>query len=280
MCPQGCKHGLNCGRLRAVLPSHTKIDFICRIAECVPVPAPKHTAHLKSESGRVPAEMVGFAVNVLMLIDQDWWTRVWGAVSYYLYHFGGLGVMLLAILDSSFLSVPEGNDLLIVILSAGKSWGTMAYYVGMTTIGSVIGCILLYSVGRKGGSPILKRRFAAEKIERAEKLFERFGILTVLIPSILPPPLPFKIFVLSAGVFRLNILSFLVAVVIGRTIRYSVWGVLAVLYGNPVKRFMQQNLKEVGIVFFGVFALMSALTILYYVRHMKAHKIDKPNSDV
>ena len=101
--------------------------------------------------GAIAAETVGFAVNVLNayrsgLVDQD----LGAAFMRHLYRFGGLGVMLLAIADSSFLSVPEGNDLLIVILSAGKSWGTMAYYVGMTTIGSVIGCILLYSVGRKG----------------------------------------------------------------------------------------------------------------------------------
>jgi len=210
-----------------------------------------------------------------MLIEQDWWIRLWGAVSSYLYHFGGLGVLLLAIADSSFLSVPEGNDLLIVILSAGKSWGTMAYYVAMTTVGSVIGCILLYSVGRKGGSPILKRRFSKEKIERAEKLFEKYGLLTVLIPSILPPPLPFKIFVLSAGVFRLNVLSFLIAVVIGRSIRYSIWGVLAVLYGNPVKRFMQENLKEVGIALFAAFVVIGVLIVIYCARRLKIAKIEK-----
>jgi membrane protein DedA with SNARE-associated domain len=219
--------------------------------------------------------MVGVAVNILMLIEQHWWARLWGELSSSIHHFGGLGVMLLAIGDSSFLSVPEGNDLLIVLLSAGKSWGTMAYYVAMTTFGSVIGCILLYSVGRKGGSPILKRRFSAKKIERAEKLFARYGILTVLIPSILPPPLPFKIFVLSAGVFRLNILTFLIAVVIGRTIRYSIWGVLAVLYGNPVKQFIQQNFKEMGIAFFAAFALMSALIIIYCIRYLKENKTEK-----
>ena len=182
-------------------------------------------------------------MNGLMFIDQDWWARIWGSISGGISTFGGLGVMLLAIGDSSFLSVPEGNDLLIVVLSAGKSWSTMAYYVAMTTIGSVLGCILLYFVGRKGGSPLLKRRFSQVKIDRAEELFNRYGIRdSLLIPSILPPPLPFKIFVLSAGVFRMNVLSFLTAIVIGRAMRYSIWGVLAVLYGNPVKRFMQQHL--------------------------------------
>jgi membrane protein DedA with SNARE-associated domain len=216
-------------------------------------------------------------MNGLMFIGHDWWAGIWGSISGGISAFGGLGLMLLAIVDSSFLSVPEGNDLLIVVLSAGKSWGTMTYYVAMTTIGSVLGCILLYSVGRKGGSPLLKRRFSPGKIERAEKLFDRYGIMTVLIPSILPPPLPFKIFVLSAGVFRMNIFSFLTAIVIGRAIRYAIWGVLAVLYGNPVKRFMQQNLRDVGIALIAAFILVSALITIYCVRRLKETKSEKIN---
>ncbi len=180
--------------------------------------------------------------------------------------------MCLAIGDSSFLSLPEGNDLLIVILSAGKSWGHMAYYVGMTIMGSVLGCLLLYSVGRKGGSPMLRRKFSQQSIERAERLFERYGVLTVVIPSILPPPMPFKIFVLSAGVFRLKALEFLTAVVIGRTIRYSMWGILAVLYGNSVKLYMQENLNVIGMILFGGFALVALLSSLYYFRRIRARK--------
>jgi membrane protein DedA with SNARE-associated domain len=180
--------------------------------------------------------------------------------------------MCLAIGDSSFLSLPEGNDLLIVVLSAGKSWGNMAYYVAMTITGSVLGCLLLYSVGRKGGSPMLRRKFSTEAIARAERLFERYGILTVLIPSILPPPMPFKIFVLSAGVFRLKVLEFLMAVAIGRTIRYSMWGILAVLYGNSVKLYMQQNLHFIGMILFGVFALAISAALVYYFRRIRTNR--------
>ena len=170
----------------------------------------------------------------------------------------------MAIGDSSFLSLPEANDLLIVVLSAGKSWGTMVYFVGMTIIGSVIGCLILYTIGRKGGSPILRRKFTQQQIDRAEKLFERYGILTVLIPSIIPPPMPFKIFVLIAGVFRLRLWQFLTAVVIGRTIRYSMWGIIAVLYGNTVKSYMQQNLNIMGTLLSIAFALALASVCIYY----------------
>lgn len=205
-------------------------------------------------------------MNVLMLVGRDGWPEWMGNMGSVLLGFGGLGVMLLAVADSSFLSVPEGNDLLIVILSTGRGWGNMAYYVAMTTLGSVIGCTLLYSVGRKGGSPLLHRRFRPAQIDRAERLFKRFGLLTVLIPSILPPPLPFKIFVLSAGVFRLRLASFLSAVILGRTLRYCMWGILAVLYGNSVKNFMQENLRQVGIVLLAVFVLAAAGVLFCWVR--------------
>ena len=183
--------------------------------------------------------------------------------------FGGPGLLLLAICDSSFLSFPEGNDLLIVILSTGQSWARMAYFVGMTITGSVIGCLILYSVGRKAGSPILNRKFSRRNIERAERLFKKYGVFTVLIPSILPPPMPFKIFVLSAGVFRLNAPSFLMAVLIGRTIRYSIWGILAVLYGNSVRMYMQENLKILGIALTAVFILAFAILFTRYIRHSR-----------
>jgi len=211
-------------------------------------------------------------MNLLILSDQHWLAKLSSSIGAAISGLGGLGVLILAIGDSSFLTVPEANDLLIVILSSGKSWGNMAYYVGMTVIGSVIGCFLLYSVGRRGGSPILRRRFSQQKVDRAEMLFKKYGILTIVIPSILPPPLPFKIFVLSAGVFRLNILEFLAAVVIGRTIRYSMWGILAVLYGNTFKQYMQQNLNSIGTILLILFGLVLAAVLGFYLYRRKSQK--------
>jgi membrane protein YqaA with SNARE-associated domain len=184
----------------------------------------------------------------------------------------GPGLFLVAILDSSFLSIPEGNDILIVMLSIGKTWGRMAYYVGMTTVGSIIGCLALYTVGRKGGNPLLKRRFSAETVEWAEKQYERFGVLTVVVPSILPPPTPFKIFVLIAGVFELPTWEFIGAVAIGRTIRYSMWGVLAVLYGQAAKEYMQQNLPRVGMILFGILLVMLLVIVGIYIRRVRARR--------
>jgi membrane protein DedA with SNARE-associated domain len=211
----------------------------------------------------------------LMVSSQNWLARFGSSASSVIASLGGPGVLLVAVADSSFLSIPEGNDLLIVVLSTGGSWANMAYYVCMTVIGSVTGCFLLYSVGRRGGNPLLRRRFSEQQIERAEKLFKKFGILTIIVPSIIPPPMPFKIFVLSAGVFRVRLAEFLTAVIIGRSIRYAMWGILAVLYGNSVKLYMQQNLREIGMILFGVFVIGVATAIFFYTRRMKRARDSK-----
>lgn len=210
-----------------------------------------------------------FSLLVSFLSTHHWLARLGSSASSLVATFGGPGVLLLAIGDSSFLSLPEGNDLLIVVLSTSRSWSHMAYFVAMTITGSVLGCLLLYSVGRKGGSSMLRRRFSEQNIERAERLFKKYGIMTVVVPSILPPPMPFKIFVLSAGVFRLRALEFLAAVVIGRTLRYSMWGIFAVLYGNSVRLYMQQNLNVIGMVLLGGFVLFAAVVLTCYLHRKR-----------
>ena len=160
---------------------------------------------------------------------------------------GGPGLFLLALADSSFVSVPEGNDLLIVVLSTGQPWRSMFYYVAMTTAGSVTGCSLLYWVGRRGGA-YFEKRVRSAKLERVGSSYRRWGVWAVVVPSILPPPTPFKIFVLSAGVFRLPFARFLLAVGLGRGVRYLKWGILAVLFGEVVGRILRENLPVVGMV--------------------------------
>jgi membrane protein DedA with SNARE-associated domain len=208
-----------------------------------------------------------------MLISlPDWLVRVASAIRDFAFSLQGPGLFLVALADSSFLTIPEGNDLLIVVLSTGNSWERMAYYVGMTTMGSLAGCLLLYLVGRRGGSPLLRRRFSQAYIAKVDRLFDRYGVWAIAVPCLLPPPCPFKIFVLSAGVFRLSVLRFLTAVAIGRTVRYSMWGILAVLYGNSVKVFMQQHLTTIGIILFGLFLLCCGVGLAFVIYRGRRRK--------
>lgn len=184
---------------------------------------------------------------------------------------GGPGLFLIAVADSSFITIPEANDILIVVLSIGQHWYTMLCYVMMTTLGSVLGCCLLYSAGRKGGEVMLRKRFSQARIDWVRGMFARSDILMILIPCLLPPPMPFKIFVLSSGVFGLKPSRFIFAVFMGRTLRYSMWGVLAVLYGEVIRDFIQHDIHKVGIILMVLFfALAMGLVVRYLQQQRKA----------
>ncbi|HEY7502219.1 MAG TPA: VTT domain-containing protein [Vicinamibacterales bacterium] len=159
---------------------------------------------------------------------------------------GGPGLFIIAFLDSSFLSFPEVNDILIVVLTTQHK-ERMPYYAFMTTLGSIAGCLALYALARRGGEAFLRKRFKAHYVDVAMERFRRYGLLAVLIPSILPPPTPFKVFVLAAGVAKVRPLDFIAAIAIGRGIRYFGEGLLAVYYGDQAADFLRDNAGAVAI---------------------------------
>jgi membrane protein YqaA with SNARE-associated domain len=144
---------------------------------------------------------------------------------------GPWGIVVIAFFDSSFLSLPEVNDIFLVTESSARP-GTAWMYVIATTVGSVLGCSALWFAGKRGGEPLLVRRFGAERVEQTRQAFRRWDILALAMPALLPPPMPFKIFVFSAGVFGVPYKRFVVAIAAARGTRYAAWGVLGMLYGR------------------------------------------------
>ena len=164
---------------------------------------------------------------------------------------GGPGLFIIAFLDSSFLSFPEVNDLLIVWLTTQHK-ERMPYYALMTTLGSICGCLALYALARRGGEAFLRKRFNPKYVDVALERFRRYGLLAILIPSIMPPPMPFKIFVLAAGVSKVRLFDFVMAIAIGRGIRYFGEGLLAVYYGDHAAEFIKENTGLVALIAGGV----------------------------
>ena len=181
--------------------------------------------------------------------------------------YGAPGLMIIAIFDSSFLSLPEVNDAALMALSIAHP-SRMWEYAAMTVLGSVIGCTLLYSVGRKGGEAMLRKRFAADKVDRIRGWYQKYGMLAVIVPSLLPPPLPFKIFVLTAGAFHTPWLRFMAAVAIGRSIRYFAEGILAVWYGKQAIEIVANNFPIVGMVLAGV--IVACALVYVFMRRNRA----------
>ncbi len=178
---------------------------------------------------------------------------------------GGPGLFVVAFLDSSFLSLPEVNDLLVIAMVRSDT-ESMPYYALMATLGSISGCLVLYLLGRRGGDSLVRRRFGGHRLTRAMELSQRYGILAVAIPAILPPPAPFKVFVLLAGVAKVPLSQFVTAVAVGRGLRYFGEGWLAVRYGEQAEALLVENGQFVSLALAGIVAVA---TIAYFLLRKK-----------
>ncbi len=182
-------------------------------------------------------------------------------VSNYLVAFGPAGLFAIALLDSALIPLPGGPDAVMLLLSTQRpAW--MPFYALAATAGSVIGCVILYYISRRAGRSALER-FPPEKQAKVKGLVDRYDVLSVLVASVLPPPFPFKLFVITAGVFRLSVVRFAAAVAAGRAFRFFLEGFIAVRYGDRAKEVLAENYPAVGlsvagliVAFFVVRALM------------------------
>jgi membrane protein YqaA with SNARE-associated domain len=175
-------------------------------------------------------------------------------------YFAAPAMIVIGTLDSSLLSLPEINDYLVV----GRcfKYPHAAFYFPLfAATGSVIGCNILYSIIRRGGQAVLRKRFPLQSIKRVERAYERFGFLAIGIPAILPPPLPFKIFVATAGALEYPRWKFLLTVMIARSFRYYVEGILAVYYGRRVLVFMKDN----GLVIVSIVGTLVLIGLIIYL---------------
>jgi membrane protein YqaA with SNARE-associated domain len=183
-------------------------------------------------------------------------------------------MVLIGALDSSLLSLPEINDYLVV--GRCYKYPQAAFYFPLfAALGSVLGCLLLYTIMRRGGQALLRKRFKPESIQKVERAYERFGVFAIAIPAILPPPLPFKIFVATAGTLEYPRWKFLLTVMIARSFRYYVEGILAVYYGRRVLLFMKDN----GLVILSIVAAAAVVAIIVYylvTRRTRKQTITEP----
>jgi membrane protein YqaA with SNARE-associated domain len=160
---------------------------------------------------------------------------------------GGPGLFGIAYLDSSFVSLPQINDILVVLMvTRDKSW--MPYYAAMATLGSIAGCYTIYLLAEKSGETFLRKRLHDGHMDRALNLYKRHGLLALMVPALLPPPAPFKLFVLAAGLAEVRPLQFVLAIALARGARYLALGVLAIYYGDVALELMRTRGRDVALV--------------------------------
>ena len=170
-----------------------------------------------------------------------WLTRL----SEYLITYGAFGLFMLALLDSTFVPLPSSADALMLLLSTtNPSW--MLLYAFMATAGSALGCLILYLISRRAGARALNR-FSEKKQAKVKNWIERYDMFAVLAATLMPPPFPFKVFVVSAGVFRFSLVRFMLAIIVGRGFRFLLEGYVAVRYGAKAKEIIAKYYPWIGL---------------------------------
>ena len=179
---------------------------------------------------------------------------------------GGPGLFLIAFLDSSFISLPQINDLLVVLMVT-RNKPLMPYYAAMATLGSIAGCYVIYYLAERGGEAFLRKRLRAGHIDRALAMYRRHGLLALMIPALLPPPAPFKLFVLMAGVAGVRPLHVVAAIAVARGLRYLRVGLLAIWYGDLALELMRTRGREIALWAVGL--IVGGIAVWWFIRRRR-----------
>ena len=179
---------------------------------------------------------------------------------------GFWGVGLIALIDSSSLPVPMD---LILAGYVGKDKGNFWAYCLMAAAGSAIGGLLPYWLGRAGGELFLLKRVNRQRFEQMRARFERQEFLAVLVPSMLPPPTPWKAFVFAAGVFEMRVLPFMLAVFAGRLVRWLVLSLLVLKLGPSAVSLTTDLVKDHLTLFLSALVLIFAAIGVWVVLKLR-----------
>jgi membrane protein YqaA with SNARE-associated domain len=187
---------------------------------------------------------------------------------------GGLGLLVMGVLDSSFLIMPFGNDLLLVAMTARKH-ELMPYYVAMATAGSVLGCLLLDVVCRKGGEELLEKRVPKKRLEYVRCKIEKSAGWALAFASLMPPPFPFSPFVMAASALEYPRKKLLSVIAVSRFARFTIEGFLAILFGRRILEWASSPGVQYAILALVVLCIAaSAWSVYTWIK--KSKKVESP----
>jgi membrane protein YqaA with SNARE-associated domain len=185
---------------------------------------------------------------------------------------GAPGIALIAFADSSFASLPEVVDILLV-LQVVKNPHLWPYYAFLATAGSVAGCSILYVLARKGGEVYLRKWFKQHHVDWGLKWFRRVGLLAIILPSLMPPPVPLKIFILLAGVSGITPVIFFITITLSRGLRYFGEALLAAWYGQDALQLISDNFGR-GSLWLATAAIVIGLGVVWWRRSRPSQVLD------
>jgi membrane protein YqaA with SNARE-associated domain len=184
----------------------------------------------------------------------------------FFFSLGGFGLLLLGLLDSSFLFMPLGNDLLVVALTAARP-SRMFYYVVMATVGSVLGVDFTRWVSAKGGRKGIEGDHKSNRIAYVESKVREHGGIAIATAALMPPPFPFTPFIIVASALQYPRRKMLLIIAGCRGLRFVIEGSLALLYGRRIIRMAQSPYVQGFIIALVVISMVgSGLSIYNWIR--------------
>jgi membrane protein YqaA with SNARE-associated domain len=205
-------------------------------------------------------------LDFLKNILTKWTMFLWGLVA----PLGPWAVFVIAFVDAAFMGIPM--DPLVagfVYKYPSRFW----MFPLLASVGSALGCMILYGIGLKGGQLLLAKRISKERMASLHDSFEKHPMWALMLPSMLPPPTPFKLFVLAAGAFRMPLWEFLLAIFAGRMVRFSLLAVLTVLFGEQIVHTMGQLFREHPGPTWGAIGVAILGVILFYRLRRRAQPV-------
>jgi membrane protein YqaA with SNARE-associated domain len=192
------------------------------------------------------------------------------AFRHWVFRLGGLGLILVALVDNSFIPIPGGLDVFTILLSSGRHdlWW---YYAIMATVGSVMGAYLTYRIGEKGGEETLEKKIGQRRAQKVYAKVEKAGFTSIVVSVLIPPPFPIVPVLLAAGALRIPTKKFLLAVAVGRAVRFTIDAMLGIYFGRAILGFFSQYYKPALYTLIGL-AVVGGIGGLIYYKHWKAKK--------
>ena len=183
------------------------------------------------------------------------------------------GVFLIAFADSALLGMPVDA---VVAAYVYRNHGQLLLYVGLSSLGSALGSLPLYAIGYLGGETVLRKRISEARFQKIHRSFEQHEFWALMFPAMLPPPMPFKIFVLGAAVFEMKLRDFLIAIFAGRVVRFLAVSLLTLWFGPQIIQMLGALFKQHLLWALGAIALAAAI-FWFLWRSRKAKAI--PSAD-
>ncbi len=180
---------------------------------------------------------------------------------------GAVGLIVVGIVDQSFVPIPGGIDMLLIVLAAGHRERWFIYWI-FAVGGALLGAYFTYILSKKGGKKALEARLPRRRVAQVERAFKQRGFVALFIAGLLPPPLPMVPFIVGAGALQYPTRRFLLAVGASRVLRYALVAWLAHIYGRGIMRVFTAH-KLAIIVSFAVFSIGAAVTGWLYTRYQK-----------